>query len=267
MILYAEDDKIITPQKILLTDDIQQNVVPSRKIILPEDIEEQDEYTRREFMMFSLACMGMLAIPSRSNAHPGLAIAAEVAGGLYSIFKFVKHSARLIKIYKRWRRYRGLGKVNIPEIKVPRYYKSKAHEIAEGMKDVLGLVVSANGIRKALNHLSESPEFWDRRGYAQNTKGDVYMNRTVVYLENKTNNSIERKVRLILVNSYGRTEYSKQFTMVANPHDSGTFNLSEYFRYLPKTGMKTFKYDVDRNYKDVQVRSTNKKISISTIIV
>ena len=270
MILYAEDDKIIVPQKkILLTDDIQQNVVPSRKIILPEDIEEQDEYTRREFMMFSLACMGMLAIPSRSNANPALIAGAEavvtVARGVLSFVKFIKHSKALVKIYNRWKRYKKSKKFKIPYVSVPKSYNPV--KVTEVLEHWLGLAFSANGVGHALKYLWKKAENWDREGYALNSKGESYMNRALIHLENKTNKPIERKVRLFLVNENGQKEHSKQFTLSARPHDYGTFNVSEYFRKIYKIGLKSLRYDVSSNYRDVEVRSTNKNIVVSKLIV
>ncbi len=211
-------------------------------------------------MMFSLACMGMMAIPTESKANPYLA----VAGGVYSFIKFIRHANKLYKIYKGWKKYNYLGKLRIPEINIPKSYS--AEKIVEVLNHSFGLGFSVYGIKKALEYFYKRLEYWDREGYVQINKREALMNRAVVHLENKTNRKIERKVRLMLVNENNQEDYGKQFTLVANAKDSGTFNVSEYFRRIKHTGLKEFKYDVLGNYKDIEVSSTNKNIVVSNLL-
>ena len=158
MILYSDSEMIVPEKKILLPQNLQDNITSSQqKIILPEDIEEQNN--RREFMLFSLACMGMIIFPTKSKSNPivaGLGIA-------YSIFKIYQYGKELIKAYNKWKHLRYIGKVRIPYLGIPThssYNKKESFRIAERLSDVTGLKINSSGMHSALKYISKKPEFW-----------------------------------------------------------------------------------------------------------
>jgi len=264
MILYSNYEMIIPEKKILLPEDMKQ------QIIFPEDIREEQK--RREFMLFSLGCMGMMVFPTKSKANP---IIAGI-GFAYSIFqiyqygvKAYKYAKELYKIKNSITHLEHIGEARIPKIGV---YKKISHtkkyssSIAEKLSDVIDLTINENGVHSALKYASKQPEFWDERGYAKNQKGETYMNRAVVYIENKTNKRIERPMQLILVDKNGKAKDVKQFTLVANKNDTGTFDLSKYFRELNGTGLRSFEYAIQGNQNGIELRSNNKNIVVSKFL-
>jgi len=271
MILYSDNEMILPEKKIILPKSEQKDIITSTNIILPKETEE--EYNRRQFMLFSLACMGMMVVPTKSKANPLLA----GAGFIYSVFqiyqygkKAYKYGKELIKAFNKVQKLRHIGNVRIPSIGVARhsnYNKIQASRVAEKLSDMIGLGISSNGVHSALQYVSQKPEFWDRTGYAKNNHGQTFMNRAVVHINNKSNKKIERKMQLVLVNEYGNPTDVKQFTVVANAYKSGTFNLSDYFRKLSSTGFRNIEYAIRNNYSDIQIRSNNDKIVVSEFLV
>jgi len=269
MILYSDNEMIVPERKILLPQDRYQNIITERKIILPKDVEK--EHNRRQFLLLSLACMGTMVFPTNSKANPifaGLGLA-------YSIFqvyvygkKAIKYGKELIQAYHKTKNLRYIGNANIPHIGVAEhssYSKSQSSRVAEKLAGITGLNINSNGIYNALQYIPEKPIFWDREGYA-NSQGEIYMNRAVVHLKNKTNKKITKKIQLVLVDQWGKAKDIKHFTAVANPYKSGTFNLSEYFRELSSTGFRNIEFAVQGNSSDIQINSENNKIVVSKFL-
>lgn len=264
MILYSDYEMIIPEKKILLPEDMKQ------QIILPENIREEQE--RREFMLFSLACMGMMVFPTKSKANPIIA-GLGLAYSIFQIYQYgkkaYKYAQELFKIKNSMTHLEHIGNARVPKIGIYKnasYNKKSSSAIAEKLSNVIDLTIRENGVHSALKYVSKQPEFWDERGYAQNRKKETYMNRAVVYVENKTNKKIERPMQLILVDRYGKEKDVKQFTLVANKNDTGTFNLSKYFRELNGTGLRSFEYAIQGNRNGIQIHSKNKNIVVSKFL-
>lgn len=267
MQLYT-DNKILEANKIILSEDINQKIITSQKLILAEDIE--NEYNRRKFMFFSLACVGMMLVPTRAEAYWHLVRLA------YSIFKFVKNVVRSINVVNKVQRITtGINKtkkVHIPRISIPKKKLTKknklkqSYEIAEKLSDVIDLDISPKGVNQVTTHTSNNTTVWDRRGYGT-SKNITYKNRAMIKITNKTSHSVERKIRFMLINNINKEELYHDFVLKADANDIGFFNLSDFFQELPKTGKKRLVYDILGNFNDVEVSSTDKNIFISKLLV
>ena len=149
--------------------------------------------------------------------------------------------------------------------------KYVARDIQLALSYQTHLAIEKQGVLNILKYLKNKPigfqsVIWNQVGKIKDSRGRYYKNRLIIYIENRSNKKVEKKIRLGLINKYNRNEFSRQFTLSANAHDFGTFDLSEYFQFLPKRGEKTLIYDVKQRDKNIVVRSSNKEVFIVNLI-
>lgn len=259
MKLYSDSELIHSQEIILSTSDIITST-------------GSDELKRRNFMLLSAFSMAMMMYPTKSEAFwwmlarvlvrpfirfavkSGTRRAVTVSSGVVASTRLAKAEVSVSKKFLK-----GKNK------------KKKAEKVQTELSIETELPISPKGVSQVLEHMenntsSKKTVWWDQTGIAENKRGEVFMNQLEIKIRNKTDHYIERKIRLILLNEYGNEELSKQFTLKAGAKDTGIFNLNEYFRKLPKTGVKRIAYDVLGGFNDVEITSSSSNVLVTKLI-
>ncbi len=253
MELYSSDEMIMS-QEITFTE------------------KDNKEFKRRQFMLFSAYSTAILMFPTKSEALWWMVARVLIR----SFFKFsIKASSnRGVVVTSGIVASTKLAKAEVSLSKSflkGKNKQKKADKVKKELSIETELPISTEGISYVLDHMNDKKQFnttvWDKTGIATNGRDETFMNQVEIKIRNKTAYSIERKIRLILLNKYKEKEFLKQFTLKAAPNETGTFNLSEYFRYLPKIGVKKMAYDVMGGFNDIDISSLNKNILIAELIV
>lgn len=257
MKLYTDSELIHSQEIILSTSDIITST-------------GSEELKRRNFMLLSAFSLAMMMYPTKSEAfwwmlarvfvRPFIRFAVKtgtrrpvtVSSGVVASTRLAKAEVSVSKKFLK-----GKNK------------KKKAEKVQTELSIETELPISPKGVSQVLEHMnntSSNETVWDQTGIAENTRGEVFMNQLEIKIRNKTDHYIERKVRLILLNEYDNEEFSKQFTLKAGAKDTGIFNLNEYFRKLPKTGVKRIAYDVLGGFNDVEITSSSSNVLVTKLI-
>jgi len=128
--------------------------------------------------------------------------------------------------------------------------------------------ISSAGVHHIVKYLSSKPkgfkvQIWNQ--YNQNTN---YTNKLIFKFENLSHLHVETKVKLMTFNKKnGVLENKKQFTLRATPHGRGRLNLSRYFNFIPTTGEKILKYNIEDKNLKVYTKIDSERVFVSNLIV
>ena len=135
------------------------------------------------------------------------------------------------------------------------------------------LPILKQGIFSILEYLKTKPigfkiTIWDRVGYVTDSRKRKYKNKLTIKIENKSDSDIKQKIRLLLVNKTNRIEYARQFTLVANAHDTGIFDMSRYFQKFLKKGEMRLICEFPNKNSNIKIKSSikDKEIFILDLI-
>lgn len=234
---------------------------------------------RRLFLTYSACCLGAVMLPKTAEAS--LPVMAKIV--VRSFWRWgvrtgtIKGDVRVEKKRPKKRPKKSDG--SDLGIEFAKESLESAIDIAEASRkiqdqvsSITKLPIRAKGIEFVLNNIAQTNgvntfKVWDQAGKAVSpVDGSVYSNKILIRISNNSNRYTERKIQLMLLDSYDRKEHVKQFTVKSSRIESSIFDVSYAFVELPATGVKEVVYKVVGNYRDIVVSSLSPNILVSRLI-
>jgi len=225
---------------------------------------------QKNILNFKIVLIAFVILSSKGESSPLFFSDSKISSFIHFIIDNGK-GFRILHTYEA-----KSNRVNIVVYVDSRFVKIKklktlAKEIQSELSYQTHLPILEQGIENILRYLKTKPigfqsVIWNRKGNIKDSRGRKYTNKLIVTIENKNSVKVEKKIRLFLIDKYNREEHKRQFTLSANAHDYGTFNLSNYFQFLPKLGVKKLVFSTLEMDKSIEVKSSNKEIFVVNLI-
>ena len=253
MIKLYTDTRVIVSKKEIITSvtDIERTL-----ITLKENTKK--DMDRRQFMIFSAVLSGSMVFPTKAEAWIWWLIRPVLTFSFRrrATTTFVSNAVRLGNGYK------NASKIN--KVK-------KLEKVENTFKAKLGLNLNPQALLSASDVVAskQTEIIWDREGYHQSPKtGKKFQNIAWLEIQNKTNQSIETKIKLALLSGQDEQTFKNRFFLKVAPNANQQVDISYLYRNIPKrsNGIQYIIYELETHQNQLRIRSPNKKIYVTNLI-
>lgn len=264
MVKIYTDNKLIVSKKEIIT-----SVTDVEKALITLKENPKKSMDRRQFMLFSAVLSATMVFPTKSEAWVWFLIRPA----LTFLFRRVATKTIIRQTGKELVKKNGKTALNLSKNYKNYSQKQKKVEV-EKVKNTfetkLGLTLDPTSVLHAANVVSnrQTQIIWDTEGYHEASNGEVFKNIAWLQVKNKTNNFIETKIKLALLNGQNSTTFKRKYVLQANPRADLKIDVSHLYREIPNNGkgMQYIIYELETHKHAIQISSPNKKIYVTNLI-